>query len=205
MHCDNPACVKLCPFGSMNKDKNGPVHVNPGTCFGGAKCKTVCPWDVPQRQAGVGIYTYLQPLPVGGGVMYKCDLCRDRLAKGEQPACVPACPNKAIAIGTRKDIFRRAEELRQKYDGYLYGLDENGGTSTVYVSPVPFEKIDKAIAASAKDPEKAMRMNKIESKLEESSELALAALAAPVMGAMGGFAMAAASSNKEKTKEAGNE
>ena len=61
MHCDSPACVKLCPFGTNKKTPEGPVYIDPVLCFGGAKCRTVCPWKVPQRQAGVGIYTYLDP------------------------------------------------------------------------------------------------------------------------------------------------
>ena len=220
MHCDNPACVKLCPFGSNKKDTMGPVHIDPSTCFGGAKCRTVCPWDVPQRQAGVGIYTYLQPLPVGGGVMYKCDLCRDRLAEGKVPACVDACPNDAITISSRAKIHKLADELKAKYGGHIYGKDENGGTSTIYVSKVPFEKIDKAIAEQAQaanaKAEKAaiektgskpkkkiapMRMNKVGSKLEEKEELAVAALLAPFAGIAGAFAVTVAAKDKKDKQE----
>jgi DMSO reductase anchor subunit len=34
----------------------------------------------------------------GRGIVRKCDMCKGRLAAGEAPACVQACPNGAIAI-----------------------------------------------------------------------------------------------------------
>lgn len=198
MHCDNPACVKLCPFGANNKDTNGPVWIDEASCLGGAKCRTVCPWGVPQRQAGVGIYTALDPIPAGGGVMYKCDLCRDLLKEGKQPACIPACPKQALSIGPRKEIFAQAEALKAKYNGHVYGMQENGGTSTLYVSRVPFEAIDKAILASVDKPEKAMRMHKPKNKLEDSSELITAALAAPFAGMLAAYAATVTRANKKE-------
>ncbi|MFP4624197.1 MAG: 4Fe-4S dicluster domain-containing protein, partial [Gemmatimonadota bacterium] len=169
MHCDNPVCVKLCPFGAMQKTPEGPTQMQEELCMGGAKCRTVCPWNVPQRQAGVGIYTYMDPMPVGGGVMYKCDLCRDELLEGRTPACASACPRDAIMIGEREAVFAEAERRARALGGddwerHLYGRDEHGGTSTLYVSAVPFEAIDAAIVAqtekkkakvAASDPEKA--------------------------------------------------
>jgi formate dehydrogenase iron-sulfur subunit len=105
MHCDNPPSAKLCPFGVKHKTAEGPVYIDHSLCFGGAKYRSVCPWHVPQRQAGVGIYTLWQKyLSVGGGVMYKCDLCRDQLAVGKTPFCIEACPHHAMKIGRRDEI-----------------------------------------------------------------------------------------------------
>jgi Fe-S-cluster-containing dehydrogenase component len=188
MHCDNPPCANLCPFGSMTKTKEGPVYVKDHSCFGGAKCRTVCPWDVPQRQAGVGIYTYLDPMPVGGGVMYKCDLCRDRLQVGKKPACVEACPKDALKIGTRSEITKAAEQFKKQSGGYVYGDVQNGGTSTLYLSDIPFEKIDQALVAQAKNPKKLMRLHKPGNMMEKHSNWAVTALLAPFLGAMGAFA-----------------
>lgn len=198
MHCDNPACVKLCPFGINHKTPEGPVWIDPNLCFGGAKCRTVCPWSVPQRQAGVGVYTMWESfLPVGGGVLYKCDLCRKRLARGDNPHCVDSCPKKAMLIGKRKEIFAEAEKRAAATGGHLYGMEENGGTSTIYVSPVPFEAIDKAILAraekiKAKAPKgkklpKPMRMHKPENMLAKQTEWAAASVIAPALGALAAF------------------
>jgi len=102
MHCDNPLCANLCPFGALNKYSDGSVVINPDICMGGAKCKAVCPWHIPQRQSGVGLYLKLQPMPAGGGVMYKCDLCRARIKNGQIPACVEACEKR---LGNKKPLF----------------------------------------------------------------------------------------------------
>ncbi len=110
MHCDNPACATICPFSANHKFEDGAVVIDQELCFGGAKCKTVCPWGIPQRQSGVGIYLHVLPGLMGNGVMYKCDLCHDRLQAGQRPACIEACPRKAMLIGPRREIEALAEE-----------------------------------------------------------------------------------------------
>jgi len=129
--------------------------------------------------------------------MYKCDLCRDRLAQGLNPHCVDSCPKKAMLIGKRQEIFAKARERASEINGFLYGVDENGGTSTVYVSPVDFEAIDRAILAKAGNPAKAMRMHRPENMLEKQKGWALASIAAPLVGA---FAAFVATTGKEGKK-----
>ena len=145
MHCDNPACASLCPSTANHKKSNGAVVINQNLCFGGAKCQDVCPWEIPQRQSGVGLYLHVLPTLLGNGVMYKCDLCNDRLLAGKQPGCVEKCPRKAMLIGPKRDIYALAEERVKQMNGHIYGRLENGGTSTFYVSPVSFEQIGKAM------------------------------------------------------------
>ncbi len=213
MHCDNPPCSNLCPFGVMKKTPEGPVYVDESVCFGGAKCRVACPWSVPQRQAGVGIYTHLDPLPVGGGVVFKCDLCRERLAEGKHPGCVEACPKGAIQLGVRSEIYARAEALAKEYGGHIYGKNENGGASTLYFSKLPFEAIDAALVAQAeakraqqKDPKKrkkikVMRMHAVDNIVESHSGLAAAALAAPLIGIAGAFAASVSRAEAKQLKE----
>jgi len=145
MHCDNPPCADLCPFSVLHKMPEGPVIIDHDLCFGGAKCRTVCPWGIPARQAGVGLYLKIVPTFAGGGVMYKCDLCYDRVKAGKIPACVEVCPRNAISFGKKEEMRTLARERAKEIGGYLYGEKENGGTSTFYVSPVPFEKIHAAL------------------------------------------------------------
>ncbi len=183
MHCDNPPCAKLCPFGVKHKTAEGPVYIDHNLCFGGAKCRSVCPWSVPQRQAGVGLYTLWQKfLPVGGGVMYKCDLCRDRLAAQEKPFCIGACPTQAMKIGTRSQIFKEAEQLKERYQGDIYGLTENGGTSTLYVSDVDFARLDEALAAQHGTSGKVPRLHKAQNMLEKQKDWALLSIVSPALG-----------------------
>lgn len=196
MHCDNPPCAKLCPFGIKHKTKEGPVYIDQSLCFGGAKCRTVCPWSVPQRQAGVGLYTLWQHiLPVGGGVMFKCDLCRERLGRGENPHCIEVCPRKAMHIGPRKEIFAMAEQRKDELGGDIYGVNENGGTSTLYVSPVSFAKIDAALQSRAeKEGKKTVRLHSPENMLEQQSPWSTLSLISPIAGAAAAWML----SGKEK-------
>lgn len=203
MHCDSPPCAKLCPFGVKHKTVEGPVYIDHNLCFGGAKCRSVCPWSVPQRQAGVGIYTLWQKyLPVGGGVMYKCDLCRERLHEGEKPFCIEACPKQAMKIGTREDIFKEAGELKQQYNGDIYGMDENGGTSTVYVSAVSFADLDTALVEKQNN-KSVVRLNKPENLLEKQKNWAMLSITAPVLGALAAFGLSGR--NSDNRSEEGGE
>lgn len=179
MHCDNPPCAHLCPFGSQSKSAEGPVLINYDTCFGGAKCRDVCPWEIPQRQAGVGLYTKIAPKFVGGGVMYKCDLCYDTIKKGGKPACVENCPQQAIVFGYKEEMRAEAYRRAQAINGYIYGDKENDGTSTFYVSPVPFEKIDQALKAEGIKPG---MEPEVENYLETANGVAKGFLVAPVAG-----------------------
>lgn len=178
MHCTNPPCVKLCPFGAAEQQSNGIALINDNLCMGGAKCKTVCPWKIPERQSGVGLYLDLMPSFAGNGVMYKCDRCYDRLAQGELPACIEACPEDVQSIGPREDIIRKAHELAEEMDGYVYGEKENGGTNTIYVSPVPFDKLNQAIEKGKGKP----HLKPVKDHMADGNNLAAALAIAPIAG-----------------------
>jgi formate dehydrogenase iron-sulfur subunit len=179
MHCDNPACATICPFSANHKNKNGAVVIDQETCFGGAKCKDVCPWEIPQRQSGVGIYLHVLPEYMGNGAMYKCDLCVERLAVNKLPGCVEACPRGALLIGTKKEIKKTAEERASRMNGYIYGKTQNGGTSTFYVSPVPFEEINNTMTKKPGQPD--MKVD-VKRRMAGTDSMGKAALVAPVLG-----------------------
>ncbi|MCX5857419.1 MAG: 4Fe-4S dicluster domain-containing protein [Deltaproteobacteria bacterium] len=204
MHCDNPACATICPFSANHKQTNGAVVIDQDLCFGGAKCKTVCPWEIPQRQSGVGIYLHVLPTLMGNGVMYKCDLCNGRLGKGALPGCVEACPRKAILIGPRADIFALAEERATQMKGYIYGKKENGGTSTLYVSPVSFDLINKTMRKKPGQPD---MPTGVERRMAGTDPLGKLVLAAPALGIAAGAAGAFKwlSHRKAQMKEGGKD
>lgn len=179
MHCDNPACATICPFSANHKHKNGAVVIDQELCFGGAKCRDVCPWEIPQRQSGVGIYLHVLPEYMGNGVMYKCDLCVERLTKKELPGCVEACSRKAMLIGQRSSIEKEAESRANQMNGYIYGKRQNGGTSTLYVSPVPFEEINKTMTRKIGQPD--MKID-VQRRMAKTDSMGKAALAAPLIG-----------------------
>lgn len=96
-HCVDPACLNGCPTNAYEKDLfTGIVAHIEGRCLGCGYCTWTCPYEVPRFNAA-------------RGVVRKCDMCRDRLATGDEPACVSACPNGAIRI-TLVDVTTVASE-----------------------------------------------------------------------------------------------
>jgi Fe-S-cluster-containing dehydrogenase component len=178
MHCVNPPCVKLCPWGAAKQLENGVSRIDSDICLGGSKCRKVCPWHIPQRQTGTGLYLDLLPSMAGNGVMYKCDRCYDRLANGETPACIEACPEDVQTIGPRDEIIKKAHALADEINGYIYGENENGGTNTIYVSPVPFEELNKAIEKGKGKP----HLKPVENTMARANNLAAAMVVAPIAG-----------------------
>jgi Fe-S-cluster-containing dehydrogenase component len=197
MHCDKPACALICPFSANHKSTTGAVVIDKNTCFGGAKCKAVCPWGIPQRQSGVGLYLDVAPELMGNGVMFKCDMCEDRIVKGGKPACVEACPRNAVVFDTKEEIYAEAEKRAAIMKGYIYGMKENGGTSTVYVSPVPFEDINSAIKKSDGKP----HMGEVKSNMKKSEGMAKAVMASPAIGIAAGVVLGAVALKNRNTDE----
>jgi formate dehydrogenase beta subunit len=134
MHCLEPACVSACPVHALEKTDEGPVTYDPTRCIGCRYCMVACPFQVPR-------FEWDEVLPK----VAKCTFCQDRLAAGDGPACVEACPTGALIWGTRGELLAEAErrlaQTPDKYVKQIYGKDDGGGTSVLYLSPVPFEKL----------------------------------------------------------------
>jgi Fe-S-cluster-containing dehydrogenase component len=200
MHCQNPPCVKLCPWGAADQLDNGIVRIDSDICLGGAKCKTVCPWQIPERQTGVGMYLDILPRYAGNGVMYKCDRCYQKVAQGEPPACVEICPEKVQKIGPREEIIKEAHALAKEINGFIYGEKENGGTNTIYVSPVPFDVLNKAIEKGPGKP----HLGPAKEAMAQTNNLVTALAIAPVAGIVGavGRFLSLAKKDQAQGKEA---
>lgn len=93
-HCAAPACAAACPTGAIETRKDGAVVINREKCSGDGSCTKACPYGIPQI------------LP--DGKAGKCDSCYMIREAGGLPACVAACPNRALDFG---DV----EELTKKY------------------------------------------------------------------------------------------
>lgn len=134
MHCVDPGCVSACMLGALHKEEKGIVSWDSSRCVGCRYCQVACPFGVPQ-------YEFASNNPK----IVKCELCRHRLAKGQEPACSEVCPRKAVIYGKYADLLDEAHRrLLEKPDLYVpkvYGERDLGGTQALYLSAVPFEKL----------------------------------------------------------------
>ena len=134
MHCVDPACVSACMIGALTKGANGIVQYNVDYCVGCRYCEIACPFNVPK-------FEWAKATPR----IVKCELCRERLAAGQEPACTEVCPRKAVIFGKRSDLLQEAKRRiaaePDKYQPKVYGETEAGGTQCLYLSHVPFDKL----------------------------------------------------------------
>ena len=156
LHCIEPACASACPTEALYRQPDGPVTYNADRCIGCRYCVWACPWGVPTAE-----WDSLAPK------IHKCTHCADRcdqplpgsrngtaLSSDESkrfqdsiqvPACVKACPADALRYGTRDEMLaearRRIAARPDTYVNHVYGEREAGGTSVLYISKVPFEKL----------------------------------------------------------------
>lgn len=135
-HCNEPGCASACPVRAYTKTPEGAVLYNPDVCFGCRYCMVACPFYVPA-------YDYASALSPR---VQKCTFCHERIRRGGLPACAEACPVEALRFGRREDLIRLARERIRKFPGRyvdrIYGEHEAGGTSWLYLSPIPFEQVD---------------------------------------------------------------
>ena len=93
-HCEEAACLLSCPTGAIcRKEEKGPVLLDLTRCVGCRICVLACPFGV-------------MTLNLDGRGVLKCDLCVERLATGQEPACVMACPTKAVIFATEEETTR---------------------------------------------------------------------------------------------------
>jgi len=97
-HCSRPPCKDACPVGAITRRKDGIVLIDEKLCIGCKDCIQSCPLGVMQFDEAKE-------------VAQKCDLCVERIDRGQPPACVAACPSHCIYFG---DIEEITEKLGQK-------------------------------------------------------------------------------------------
>ena len=156
LHCLEPACVSACPTTALHRQADGPVRYDADECIGCRYCQLACPWDVPTSD-----WNSLAPK------ISKCTHCNDRVGQPvplafngqgisasettrftssiETPACVKACPADALRYGTRDEMLalahKRIADRPDRYVDHVYGEKELGGTTVLYLSKVPFDKL----------------------------------------------------------------
>jgi Fe-S-cluster-containing dehydrogenase component len=135
-HCNEPGCAAACPVKAYTKTPEGAVLYNKDVCFGCRYCMVACPFYVPA-------YDYESALDPR---IVKCTLCHERVKNGGMPACAEACPAGTITFGKREaliDLARtRIRRNPDRYIDHIYGEYEVGGTSWMYISGIPFDRMD---------------------------------------------------------------
>jgi molybdopterin-containing oxidoreductase family iron-sulfur binding subunit len=124
-HCDNPPCVRVCPTQATWKREDGIVAMDWHRCIGCRYCMAACPY-------GSRSFNWSDPRPFihnanaefptrTKGVVEKCTFCSERIAVGKLPACVEACPEKALVFGNLADpnseirqLLRTRQHIRRK-------------------------------------------------------------------------------------------
>jgi len=89
-NCEKPICIRNCPTQATYRRQDGIVMVDPHRCIGCKYCIASCPYGV----------RYLSPTK---HIVQKCQWCHHRLDVGLEPACVNACPTRALVFGDVND------------------------------------------------------------------------------------------------------
>ena len=131
LHCEEPACVTVCPTGaSYKRAEDGIVLVDEDKCIGCKLCSWACAY-------GAREYDY------DAGVMKKCTLCVDRiynenLSEAErQPACVTSCPANARHFGDLGDAESDVSKLVAERGGFDLMPELGYRPTNKYLPPRP--------------------------------------------------------------------
>lgn len=98
-HCARAPCRDACPTEAIYKNESGIVLINEEECIGCQACVEACPFGAMQFNEETEFAV-------------KCDLCVDKLKRGERTACSQACPTQCIFVGDTKQLSERLVTIR---------------------------------------------------------------------------------------------
>lgn len=105
-HCEDPACLLVCPVNAYRKEENGFVVYDPERCIGCELCRLVCPYGAPKYDEKKN-------------QVVKCDFCIERVKQGEQPECVVNCIARAISFEKVSDLLGTIKGRFAKGEGFM--------------------------------------------------------------------------------------
>lgn len=144
-HCGHAGCENVCPVLATYHNIDGLNAMVYNRCVGTRYCSNACPFSV--RRFNYHTYVWPEPFNLmlnpdvstrTMGVMEKCTFCVQRLRQTKSawkdqegftavvpdeqwqntPACVEACPSRALTFGNREDPESRIEQLKKSARTY---------------------------------------------------------------------------------------
>ena len=121
-HCENPACVAVCPAGAQQKDpETGICKQDQSMCIGCGGCVKACPFGASKFNTRMG-------------KAEKCSMCWERQAEGKETACIQSCPVDAIMLIDIHDPKYANAGLKEPV-GINYAINAETKPSTRFIHP----------------------------------------------------------------------
>ncbi len=159
MHCENPACVEVCPTGASIQREDGIVVVDYEKCIACGYCMTECPYGARKLNNAEGnMFGSEVPMPYESYgvqrslVAEKCIFCEGRLAEGKQPACAVNCPGRARYFGDLDDPESPVSKFIKANDATRI---DNTSFYYMPVSGMPDDALPRAASAESTAGQKA--------------------------------------------------
>lgn len=140
MQCENPACVKVCPTKATYQDPKGLIQIDKQKCIGCKACILACPYGARSLNTK-GKYFLNDFLwrdiekSHQKGTVSKCTFCSHLIERGEEPACVLACPTKARHFGDLNDRESIVFKLIRDRFGFQFHPEFGLNPSVYYLPP----------------------------------------------------------------------
>ncbi len=133
MHCEDAACVKVCPTGASYQTGDGRVLVNYDKCIVCGYCAWACPYGAREIN------------PIANRIE-GCTMCSQRIDVGLDPACVHHCMGKARFFGDLDDPNSDISKHLAANQERVFYLLESQGTKprTIYLAPKMGALVPKA-------------------------------------------------------------
>ena len=156
-HCKEAKCVEACPSGATTQREDGIVWIDEDKCVGCRYCVIACPYQARTYYSdgdkeyfpGQGLTDFEKIgqllYPHQTGIVQKCNFCMERIDVGMEkglkpgvdreatPACVIACPTKAIHFGDLDDPYSEVPMLIKEKKGKLFHAEYGTDPSTYYI------------------------------------------------------------------------
>jgi tetrathionate reductase subunit B len=114
-HCDNAACVDVCPTGaSFKRTEDGIVLVDPDMCIGCKACMIACPYNARYYDEH-------------RKTVDKCTFCLPRTSNGLDPACATTCVGDSRNFGDLNDPESKVTKMMKDATS-VHRLKEDEGT-----------------------------------------------------------------------------